>query len=222
MILAQIKEDDLITSVNAREKIIEAAERLFADRGIASVTLNEINSAAEQRNTAAVHYHFKNKAGLVEVVLARHMEPLDGERRARLDALELAGDTRLVSLVRTLVEPLAERLGTQSGCAFLRIQAQISPEARHATPAGRRLAALVGRGLDLSLPTQLARMRGEAAQLLLFPALAERARHEAATPTDTLHRALFVENLVDVLLGMLEAPVSEAAHALVREAALGA
>ena len=199
--------------LGARDRILEAAERLFAERGLAAVSLNEINNAARQRNTAAVHYHFKSKPGLLDAVLAPHLEAIDTERRARLDALELDGDASLTSLVGVLVEPLAERLDSDSGRAFLQIQAQIPPHERPAMPAARRLAALVGRGLGQGFPAEIAVLRGDSAQLLLFPALAERARREATDRAAREDRALFVENLIDVLLGVLTAPASAATRA---------
>jgi AcrR family transcriptional regulator len=39
--------------VGTRQRILDAAERIMAERGIEGVSLNEINSAAGQRSTAS-------------------------------------------------------------------------------------------------------------------------------------------------------------------------
>lgn len=64
-------------------RILDATERLFACRGLATVTLRDITAAADV-NLAAVNYHFGSREGLIEAVLRRRLEPLN---RARLDNL---------------------------------------------------------------------------------------------------------------------------------------
>lgn len=51
-----------------RERLLRAAERLFAERGFNDVTVREICAAA-QANVAAVNYHFGDKLGLYRQVL---------------------------------------------------------------------------------------------------------------------------------------------------------
>src|SRR5262245_22442952 len=62
---------------DGRTKLLDTAERLFAERGITGVSLREITEAAGQRNASVVQYHFGSRAGLVAAVLDRHMEPVD-------------------------------------------------------------------------------------------------------------------------------------------------
>lgn len=45
------------------------ALRMFAADGVGKVSLRAVSAAAGSRNTAAAHYHFKNKLGLVQAVL---------------------------------------------------------------------------------------------------------------------------------------------------------
>ena len=48
-----------------RERLILAAEELFARDGLDAVSLRQVNTAAGQRNASAAHYHFGSKQGMV-------------------------------------------------------------------------------------------------------------------------------------------------------------
>ncbi|MCC7498027.1 MAG: helix-turn-helix transcriptional regulator, partial [Bryobacterales bacterium] len=61
------------------ERILEAAEGLFAAQGIRGTSLKEITELAEV-NIAAVNYHFRSKDALVRAVFERSFEPLNAER----------------------------------------------------------------------------------------------------------------------------------------------
>ena len=192
-----------------RRSILDAAEMLFAERGPGAVSLNEINSAARQRNTTAVHYHFKSHEGLLAAVLERHREGIDARRGALLDGLELSGEAGLDALARVLVLPLSERLDDRSGRCYLRIQAALLPHAVRPHPATSRLTARFAEKLEAVLPPSIAEARGRLLPLLVFPALAERARLEEHQRGARAHRTLFVESLIDASVGILSAPVSE-------------
>ena len=59
-----------IVSEGTREKLLLAAMRLYARQGIHEVSLRAIGTAAGSRNSAAAHYHFKNKAGVLDALVA--------------------------------------------------------------------------------------------------------------------------------------------------------
>ena len=46
--------------------MIDAGERLAAERGIAAMSLREVQAAAGQRNKSAAQYHFGSRTGLIE------------------------------------------------------------------------------------------------------------------------------------------------------------
>ena len=54
---------------DTRTRLLDAAMRLFTERGFGKVTVRDITAAAHA-NIAAVSYHFRDKAGLYEEVLA--------------------------------------------------------------------------------------------------------------------------------------------------------
>lgn len=59
-----------------RDVILDAAERRFAERGFAAVSVREIAGDAGLRNQASLYHHFRHKRALYEAVLARGIEPI--------------------------------------------------------------------------------------------------------------------------------------------------
>lgn len=87
-----------------RDVILDAAERRFAERGFAGVSVREIASDAGLKNQASLYHHFKNKKALYEAVLARGIEPII----TMVAEAETAGDTSDPVLDR-MVDYLAAR-----------------------------------------------------------------------------------------------------------------
>lgn len=73
--------------IATKQRLIEAAEELFADEGFDRVSVRDITTKAGA-NVAAVNYHFGSREGLIAVVLTRYINPVNEERLARLEALE--------------------------------------------------------------------------------------------------------------------------------------
>ena len=61
--------------MSTKNKILDAAESLFADKGFSGTSLREITSLAEV-NLAAVNYHFGSKKELIKSVMSRYMDEL--------------------------------------------------------------------------------------------------------------------------------------------------
>ena len=72
---------------DTKDRIISAAEQLFAERGFAGTSLRGVTSEAGV-NLAAVHYHFGTKEALLQAVFDRRIGPVNQQRLERLDALE--------------------------------------------------------------------------------------------------------------------------------------
>ena len=64
---------------SAVDRILTAAARLFAARGMAGVGLREITAEAGV-NLAAVNYHFGSKEKLLEALFLRRARPITEER----------------------------------------------------------------------------------------------------------------------------------------------
>lgn len=72
---------------NTRDRLLAAAETLFAEQGFESVSLRDLTHAAGT-NLAAVNYHFGSKEHLIEEVLLRSLNPINEERLRLLDEAE--------------------------------------------------------------------------------------------------------------------------------------
>ena len=110
---------------STRDKILRAGEKLFAADGFDRVTLRQIAREADQRNVAAVQYHFGSKAGLLSAIVDDHRIEIDDRRAELLKKAEIDGvDGDFGTLLSILVDPLAAKLDSPAGRAYLRIQAQ--------------------------------------------------------------------------------------------------
>jgi AcrR family transcriptional regulator len=61
---------------STRDLILDAAERRFAERGFAGVSVREIASDAGLKNQASLYHHFRNKKALYEAVMTRGITPI--------------------------------------------------------------------------------------------------------------------------------------------------
>ena len=93
-----------MAATSTRDKLLDAAARLFAERGIDNVSLAEIVRAAGQKNASAVHYHFGSRTEVLRELLARHVPDIAHRRR---ELLEKAGDD-LRSAAEAIVRPITE------------------------------------------------------------------------------------------------------------------
>jgi len=186
-----------------RTAILICAEELFAERGIDGVTLREIARTAGQSNVSAVQYHFGSKEQLVSAILDRHQDVIDERRRVLLDDQERAGAMHdLDGLMAVLVQPVAAELDSPSGRAYLRIQAERLRE-RSLRPATRLLSTRISRSLGWD-PERSDPLADRFVALLLFVALADRAREEVSGQAKKKGRKPFVTGLMRALLGIFQ------------------
>ena len=115
------------------QRLLDAAEALFAEHGFAETSLRAITTQAKA-NLAAVHYHFGSKDELLRAVFARRLKALNAERLARLMALETGGGLVTVEAVlAAFIEPSLRllRAGVQ-GERFTRLLGLAQVEASKA------------------------------------------------------------------------------------------
>ena len=98
-------------SAATRERILDAAEKLLAERGYYGVSIRDVTGAADV-DVALVAYHFGNKQGLLEAVFVRRAADLNDERLALLDAVLEGGGRRpprLEDIIDAFTRPLLDR-----------------------------------------------------------------------------------------------------------------
>jgi AcrR family transcriptional regulator len=116
---------------STKDRILSAAEELFARTGVARTSLRAITALARV-NLAAVNYHFGSKEGLVEEVYRRRLEPLNRARLANLDRLESrARRPSLEAVLEAFMSPVAKlaRDPAQGGPTVMRLLGQTHAEA---------------------------------------------------------------------------------------------
>jgi AcrR family transcriptional regulator len=116
---------------STKDRILAAAEELFAHTGVARTSLRAITALARV-NLAAVNYHFGSKDGLVEEVYRRRLEPLNRARIANLDRLEKrTGKPSLEEVLEAFMSPVAQlaKDPAQGGPTVMRLLGQTHAEA---------------------------------------------------------------------------------------------
>lgn len=112
-------------SLATSERILDAAEELFAKHGIYGVTMREIAELANV-DTALLHYYFESKRGVFDSVFARRADVLNSERMREMDRYEAenTGPYEIESIIAVFLRPLFS-LNRQGGqgwrnfCAFV-------------------------------------------------------------------------------------------------------
>jgi AcrR family transcriptional regulator len=199
-----------------RERILDAAEQLFAEHGLSNVSNRQISEAAGQANNSAVGYHFGTKSELIKAVVSRHAVPMD-EIRARLLA-ELGDEPGVRDWVACTVQPITEHLGSLTGPTWwARLVAQIMTDPslyiaeldESTTSSSRRESE---EGLRRSLPDlsdDVFEEREGMVRNLVIYACADRERALAAgSPTVRPTWGTTAVGLIDAITAIWQAPVT--------------
>lgn len=95
-----------------RERLLDKAEELFAQRGFETVSLRDLTQAAGT-NLAAVNYHFGSKERLIDCIIERALNPINEERLALLaEARKSAGPSgpSIEVILQGFLEPVVRRI----------------------------------------------------------------------------------------------------------------
>jgi AcrR family transcriptional regulator len=97
--------------IDTKRKLLDTAERMFAEQGYGAVSLRQIIAEAGV-NLAAIHYHFGSKQELLDEVILRKAGPMNRDRLARLDRLEAPpGGPPVEQVLEAFLMPMAEAAG---------------------------------------------------------------------------------------------------------------
>lgn len=212
-----------------REKLLDAALKLWAVRGLEGTTLADINAAADQRNTSAIQYHFEGRDGLIAAIYERYIPPLYLRHQELLERAEKSKRVRPVA--ESIVLPMGELLtGNWRDRAFLQVFAQMFGASRLTDSEWTNLLPLefIRRNGEAALskaeallleripplPAPLALMRLGVTSGITLQELADFARRWDARGRRPDDPELFVSNLVDMFIAALTAPVSASTSAI--------
>jgi AcrR family transcriptional regulator len=113
---------------STKQRILGAAEVLFARHGFAGASLRQVTSAANV-NLAAVNYHFGSKENLINEVFRRRLDELNSQRLQALNAARALPDFSLESALAAFVRPALALSGDDhGGAAFVRVLARAYAE----------------------------------------------------------------------------------------------
>jgi AcrR family transcriptional regulator len=139
---------------DTKEKILDTAERLFAERGYAATSLRQIIASAKV-NLAAIHYHFGSKEDLLDHLVHRKAVTVNQERLARLDRLEACSDVRppcVEAILQAFFLPTADV--AEANPLFVRVMGRIHSEGlmpgivqKHFHATAKRFMAALRRAL---------------------------------------------------------------------------
>jgi AcrR family transcriptional regulator len=148
-----------MSDVNTKERILDAAEKLFVDNGFSATSLRAIIKDAGV-NTASVHYHFGSKEGLIAAVFQRRVAEINTERLQMLDALEAEYGDRPVPLedvIRAFLLPIMVRHcagGVEEVIPKLMGRAATEPESFHGAvrEAFKEIVSRFGKAIGRAMP----------------------------------------------------------------------
>ena len=143
-----------MATADTKERLLDAAEKLFCEGGIGVTSLRAITQLAGT-NLASVNYHFGSKLELVKAVFDRRLDPLNGKRLQLLEqTMAESTEPALESILEALVVPTVEMLqeSADAGSDFPRLvgRAQFEPD-----PALRRLVVETFEGVTRRFTTAL-------------------------------------------------------------------
>ncbi|WP_265919867.1 TetR/AcrR family transcriptional regulator [Cupriavidus nantongensis] len=216
-------------SANSSDLLLFTAERLYAEKGIDAVSMREISREAEQKNTSALHYHFGSKEALIRAILQRRMQEFDALRNVFLDqALQRDPRPSVRTAIEALVRPMATGLterGKENYYNRFLAAAQMHPDVdivaftSDETNRGFRRAQAILEAALSGLPASLVRQRYLSGLAFIIFSLAdfERIKARRGRQNRGFDMTRAVENLIDMAVGAVQAPVSEQVLARLRE-----
>jgi AcrR family transcriptional regulator len=200
-----------------KDRLVRAAEELFAEHGVEAVSLREVGRAAGAGNIAAAQYHFGDRAGLIAAILEKHTPGISKHRHALLDDCETASAIDQRELVGALVRPMAAKLDDEDGGRhYLRVYAELVNR-----PSGLGVPLVEGSRNSLERWARLIEPSlgadGDVFQrrfLAVRITASELGRRARVRPHGD--QRLFVEHLIDAVLGLLIAPSADITATLAR------
>jgi len=216
MIAARQAED---RPTDTRQRLLLTALQLYARDGLHATSLRSIGVEAGCKNSAAVHYHFDNKLGVVQALveliaaeLTRINQQLQSQTTAALSLRQTCRNT-LLPLMRL---PVEQAWGADAVRFISRLVSDNDPDIalmvnRVFAPFWQRLDQALAKQLP-ELPAQVRQLRLMFMSTNIFHGAAEVAWLDHSPLGDLSHfdEDTLLDHLVDYLIGGLQAPCNPA------------
>ena len=134
---------------STKDRILGAAEELFAQFGFAGTSLRQVTSRADV-NIAAVNYHFGSKENLVNEVFRRRMDEMSQQRLAGLKLAMKEHPGELEPILAAFVEPALAIAQDRHGSAFARMVARAYRRLLAVAPGGEAFNVCSGSSHSLA------------------------------------------------------------------------
>jgi len=208
-------QSSLERSADTRERLLLTALHLYAREGLHAVSLRRISTEAGSRNSAAMHYHFQNKLGVVQALVklvARELGRIANSQRP-----EKSSKRSLRSACRDTLHPLVLLPAQQSwgADAVQFLSRLVSENDADIAAIVNAMYAPFWQRLDHALEEQLPELPAPVRRLrLMF--MSTNVLHGVAEVAWLTHTPLgdlshfdqdtLLDHLVDYLIGGLQAP----------------
>lgn len=223
---ASAKDNRQARGAATRRSLMRAAEKLIAQHGFGNVTIRDILTEAEQKNTSALQYHFNGLKGLVEAIHAERSRQTQAKRAELLaELMDSTTAPDLRQLCQLMIRPVFELARAQVDFRrYIKAFGQelaLSESSALSQASRRGGGGSSGQQLGLLLRHALSQLddaafgrRLESAVRFCAASMYHHARQKNAFRGEEAD--LFINSLIDALTGLLSAPESEATRAIAR------
>ncbi|CAA0122015.1 Uncharacterised protein [Halioglobus japonicus] len=200
---------------DTRERLLLTALQLYAAEGLHAVSLRRISTEAGSRNSAAMHYHFQNKLGVVEALvelIARELKHIASALRAEQTPARSLRSACRDTLLPLVLLPARQEWGA-NGVQFLSrlvsendadiaamVNAMFAPFWQHVDQA------LEAQLPDLPAPVRRLRLMFMTTNVLHGIAEVGWLTHTPLGDLSDFDEDTLLDHLVDYLIGGLQAP----------------
>ncbi|THH37285.1 TetR/AcrR family transcriptional regulator [Aliishimia ponticola] len=213
-----------------RNRLKEAALKLFAENGVENVSIRDIQLAAGQKTNGSITYHFSSRDALIRELVQDVGKILDAGNNQRLDALEAKGGPHSVRdvteiMIPTLPEssdlsPKEQTYGLRFFTSVMISRRELLFEATAGQDRGTRRCFAAIRNLAPEMPPEILRQR---MMLTLMFGLSAGASMEAAAKDQDVWKNLWGQpsarsNLADTMAGIILAPISDETREILKTA----
>jgi AcrR family transcriptional regulator len=132
---------------DTKQRILDAAEKLFGENGYAATSLRQIISEAKV-NLAAIHYHFGSKQVLLDQVIIRKAGPMNERRLKLLDQFEAESAPEATPVEKIIEAFILPAILIDKSPEFVKLMGRVYSEGLMPEIAQRNFQPMIARFLS--------------------------------------------------------------------------